>query len=147
MGGDPFKSLPEDSKFGLQRMLEMAKDDPFHYMEEDAKQRVQQARADLRCDVCKTVMEEVHSHVSKRPKSMQREYDILPLFEGACEGGKDLSVPNYFGVEPPPLPPVWTDRYRPKLNKKAKKYELKPFPKKGKKERDKWREKTATGQH
>ena len=32
---DPFAQLPEDSKFGLQRMLESARDDPFAYMDED----------------------------------------------------------------------------------------------------------------
>merc|ERR1712176_1638431 len=83
---DPFKSLPEDSKFGLQRMLEMARDDPLHYMEDDAKERIRQARQDLRCDVCRTVLEEVNVSVDKKPKSMRAEYDILPLAEGACDG-------------------------------------------------------------
>jgi len=143
---DPLKNLPEDSKLGLQRMLEMAKDDPMHYMEESAKQRVQQARADLRCDVCRAVLEELHSQVSKRPKSQRSESDILPFAEEVCDGGKDLSVPNYFGVEPPPLPPVWTDRVRPTLDKKSKQWVLKKFPKKAAKERRKWRELSATGQ-
>lgn len=142
---DPFKSLPEDSKFGLQRMLEMAKDDPLHYMEDDAKERIRQGRADLRCPVCRTVLEEMHASVAKRPKSMQREYDILPFAEGACEGGKDFSVPNYFGVEPPPLPPVWTDRVRTHLAKKSKRWVLRQFPKKAAKARRAWRELTVDG--
>merc|ERR1719491_2311565 len=110
-------------------MLEQARDDPLHYLEDDAKERVQEARAALRCDVCRMVLEEIHREVSKRPKSMQREYDILPFAESACQGGKDLSVPNYFGVEAPPLPPVWTDRYRPQLDKQTQFYKLKRFPK------------------
>lgn len=143
---NPFDKLPEDSKFGLQRMLEMAKDDPFHYMEDDAKARVTKARADLRCDVCRAVIEDIAEQVSKRPKSMQREYDILPLAEGACEGGRDLSVPNYFGVEPPPLPALWTDRHRQHLDKTSGKYRLKHFPKKAAKRRREWRALTVTGQ-
>merc|ERR1712232_1173685 len=142
---NPFEKLPEDSKLGLQRMLEMAKDDPFHYMEDDARQRVSKAKAELRCDVCRVVMEDLYDQVIKKPKSMQREYDILPLVDGACEGGKDLSVPNYFGVEPPPLPPLWTDRYRPQLSKKTKRYRLKRMPKKQAKLRQKWRALTPEG--
>eukprot|EP00404_Azadinium_spinosum_P059253 CAMPEP_0180703908 /NCGR_PEP_ID=MMETSP1038_2-20121128/6876_1 /TAXON_ID=632150 /ORGANISM="Azadinium spinosum, Strain 3D9" /LENGTH=453 /DNA_ID=CAMNT_0022735711 /DNA_START=1 /DNA_END=1358 /DNA_ORIENTATION=+ len=143
---DPMSALPEDSKFGLQRMLEMAKDDPLHYMEDDAKERIQhKSRSDLRCDVCRAVLDEVHQIVAKRPKSMRREYDILPFMEGACEGGKDLSVPNYFGVEPPPLPPVWTDRYRPRLEKKSGRWALRRFPKKAAKARRKWRELSKDG--
>lgn len=144
---DPFKNLPEDSKFGLQRMLELAKDDPLHYMEDDAKVRVHQARADLRCDVCRTVIDDVYSQVSKQPKSMRREYDILPLIESACEGGKDLSVPSYFGVEAPPLPPIWTDRVRPQLSKTTKRWALKKFPKRAAKARQTWRELTVGGKH
>jgi len=142
---NPFESLPSDSKFGLQRMLEMARDDPLHYMEDDAKLRIQQGQRDLRCDVCRAALEHAHSEVMKRPRSMQREYDILPFVEGACEGGKDTSVPAYFGVEPPPLPPLWTDKYRPKLDKKQNQYALKRFPKKAAKKRAKWRALTASG--
>lgn len=143
--GDPLENLPEDSKFGLQRLLEMAKDDPLHYMEDDAKERIVRGRAEIRCDVCRAVIEDVHRQVSKRPKSMQREYDILPFADGACEGGRDLSVPNYFGVEPPPLPPAWTDRYRPRVEKQTQRFRLKPFPKKAAKKRRQWRDLTATG--
>lgn len=142
---DPFENLPEDSKFGLQRLLEMAKDDPLHYMEDDAKQRIVRGRAEIQCDVCRAVIEDVHRQVSKRPKSMQREHDILPFADGACEGGKDLSVPNYFGIEPPPLPPAWTDRYRPRVDKKTQEFRLKPFPKKAAKKRQQWRNLTPTG--
>merc|ERR1719221_1029037 len=85
---DPFSNLPEDSKFGLQRMLEMARDDPLHYLEDDAKERIQKARSDLLCDVCRVVFDEVYQVVMKQPKSMRREYDILPHMEGVCEGGK-----------------------------------------------------------
>lgn len=144
---DPFKALPEDSKFGLQRMLEMARDDPLHYMEDSAKDRVQQARKDLRCDVCRAVLEEVNGIVAKRPKSMRAEYDILPIAEGACEGGKDLSVPSYFGVEAPPLPPVWTDRLRAHFAKKQKRWVLKQISKKAGKARKKWRDLTVDGRH
>lgn len=142
---DPMEALPADSKAGLQRLLEMAKDDPFHYMEDAAKQRVNEGRKDLRCDVCHAAIAQVHSEVMQRPESMRREYDILPFIDGACEGGRDLSVPAYFGVEPPPLPPTWTDLYRPKLNKKTGKYELKPFPKAAAKKRRKWRQLSETG--
>merc|ERR1719444_543367 len=90
---DIFKNLPEDSKLGIQRMLELAKDDPLHYMDKDAQERVHKARVDLRCSVCQTVIEYVYDRVSQQPKSMRREYDIIPFVEGACEGGKDLSVP------------------------------------------------------
>ena len=62
---NPFEGLPEDSKFGLQRMLEMAKDDPLHYMEEPAKLRIHAARKDLRCDVCHAILEDVHHQVLK----------------------------------------------------------------------------------
>lgn len=144
---DPFKSLPEDSKFGLQRMLEMARDDPLHYMEDDGKERIRVARQDLRCDVCRAVLEDVNAAVAKRPKTMQREFDILPFSEGACDGGKDLSVPSYFGVEPPPLPPVWTDSVRPHLSKKLKRWTLRPMSKKLGKERRKWRDLTVDGRH
>eukprot|EP00445_Apocalathium_hangoei_P024213 CAMPEP_0203926580 /NCGR_PEP_ID=MMETSP0359-20131031/66103_1 /ASSEMBLY_ACC=CAM_ASM_000338 /TAXON_ID=268821 /ORGANISM="Scrippsiella Hangoei, Strain SHTV-5" /LENGTH=481 /DNA_ID=CAMNT_0050855213 /DNA_START=1 /DNA_END=1446 /DNA_ORIENTATION=+ len=142
---DPFAALPEDSKFGLQRMLEMARDDPLHYMEDDAKERVRKARLELRCDVCRTVFEDVYSQVSSKPRALQREYDILPFMEGACEGGKDLSVPSYFGVEPPPLPPAWTDAVRPQLQKTPNAYALRPFGKKAAKKRSKWRKGTAEG--
>jgi hypothetical protein len=142
---NPFEKLPEDSKLGLQRMLEMAKDDPFHYMEDDAKARVLKAKIDLRCDVCRVVIEDLYDEVVKKPKSMQQEYDVLPMVEGACEGGKDLSVPNYFGVEPPPLPPLWTDRFRPHLTKKTGRYQLRRMPKKQAKQRKKWRSLTPDG--
>mmetsp|Transcript_18484 Transcript_18484/g.34365 ORF Transcript_18484/g.34365 Transcript_18484/m.34365 type:complete len:474 (-) Transcript_18484:83-1504(-) len=144
---NPLEKLPEDSKFGLSRMLEMAKDDPLHYMEEPAKERIVKAQKELRCDVCFAAVEQVHSELVKRPKSMQREYDILPFADGACEGGKDLSVPAYFGIDPPPLPPLWTDRYRPKLDKKSNKYILKPISKKAGKKRQKWRALTVGGKH
>merc|ERR1712107_280407 len=55
------------------------------------------------------------------------------------------SVPAYFGVEPPPLPPPWTALHRPVLDTKAQKYRLKPFSKKAGKARQKWRELTKTG--
>nr|ABI14317.1 unknown [Pfiesteria piscicida] len=144
---DPFSALPEDSKFGLQRMLELARDDPLHYLEHDAKERIRQARADLRCEVCYTMLEEVYREVAKRPKTLRREYDILPFVEGVCDGGKDLSVPSYFGVEPPPLPPVWSDIVRPQLNKKSMKYRLRPFSKKAGKTRKEWRHSTRSGKH
>lgn len=144
---DPFSSLPEDSKFGLQRMLEMARDDPLHYMEDDAKERVQKARAELRCEVCRVALEEAHGEVMKRPKSMRSESDILSIVEGACSGGADLSVPSYFGVEPPPLPPVWTDSIRPQVQKKSGRYTLKPYAKKAGKERRKWRQMNKEGKH
>merc|ERR1712070_2337 len=83
----------------------------------------------------------------KRPKSMRAEFDILPFAEAACEGGQDLSVPAYFGVEPPPLPPAWTDKHRPRLDKKSNQYRLKRFPKKAAKKRAKWRELTAEGKN
>lgn len=142
---NPFSKLPKDSMAGLQRMLEMAKDDPLHYMEEPAKVRIQQGQKELRCDVCRAALEQVHDDVMKRPKSMRREYDILPFADAACEGGKDVSVPAYFGVDPPPLPPAWTDKYRPKFDKKLNQYRLKRFPKKAAKKRGKWREQTASG--
>lgn len=136
---DPMSSLPEDSKFGLQRMLEMARDDPLHYMEDDAKARVLQGRSDLRCGVCLETVRYVHDLVAKRPKSMRAELDILAFSESVCEGPKDLSVPSYFGIEPPPLPPVWTDVVRPHLDKASKRWVLKPYGKKAGKKRRKWR--------
>merc|ERR1712100_427303 len=139
MDDDPFSKLPKDSMAGLQRMLEMAKDDPLHYLEDDAKERIIRGQKELRCDVCRAALEQVQSDVLSRPKSMRREYDILPILDAACDGGQDKSVPAYFGVEPPPLPPVWTDVYRPKLDKESQQYRLKPFPKKKAKKRAKWR--------
>ena len=136
---DPMSSLPEDSKFGIQRMLEMARDDPLHYMDEATKDRVRTARADLRCDVCNKVLEETMSEVMPKPKSMRSEHDILSILESACDGGPDLSIPNYFGVEPPPLPAEWTDRWRPRLDKKSNQYVLKAAPKKSRHKRNKWR--------
>jgi len=143
---DPFSKLPKDSMQGLQRMLEMAKDDPLAMMEDSAKVTIKKGQKDLRCDACKAALEQVRDDVLARPKSMRSEFDILPFAEAACEGGKDLSVPGYFGVEPPPLPPLWTDKYRPKLDKKTNLYTLKRFPKKAQKKRLKWRELTPTGQ-
>eukprot|EP00931_Biecheleriopsis_adriatica_P081568 TRINITY_DN54916_c0_g1_i1.p1 TRINITY_DN54916_c0_g1~~TRINITY_DN54916_c0_g1_i1.p1 ORF type:complete len:449 (-),score=118.01 TRINITY_DN54916_c0_g1_i1:53-1399(-) len=143
---DPMSALPEDSKFGIQRMLEMARDDPLHYLDDDAKDRIRKARSDLRCSVCHRVLSEAHAQVAKRPKSLQSEHDLLTVLETSCEGGKDLSVPSYFGVEPPPLPPEWTDHWRPKLDKKSGRYVLKPFPKKAGKVRQKWRKQAANGQ-
>eukprot|EP00747_Dinoflagellata_sp_TGD_P209999 gnl/TRDRNA2_/TRDRNA2_83345_c0_seq1.p1 gnl/TRDRNA2_/TRDRNA2_83345_c0~~gnl/TRDRNA2_/TRDRNA2_83345_c0_seq1.p1 ORF type:complete len:439 (-),score=117.97 gnl/TRDRNA2_/TRDRNA2_83345_c0_seq1:77-1267(-) len=142
---DPFSNLPEDSKYGLQRMLELARDDPFHYMEESAKNKVLKGQKDLRCDVCRVALGDAYERVSKLPKSMRHEDDMLPIVESVCTGGKDLSVPNYFGVEPPPLPPVWTDRYRPHIDKDTGLYKLKKFPKKAAKKRKQWREASATG--
>jgi len=142
---DMFKNLPEDSKFGIQRMLELAKDDPLHYMDSDAQERVHKARVDLRCSVCQTVLEHVHGRVSQQPKSMRREYDIMPFVEGVCEGGKDFSVPNYFGVEPPPLPALWTDLVRPRFSKKSKRWNVAKFPPKAAKERQKWRKLSEVG--
>lgn len=144
MKEDPLSSLPEDSKFGIQRMLEMARDDPFHYMDDEAKLRVQKARTDLRCGVCRRVLQESFDVVSSKPRSMQSEHDILAVLERMCEGGPDLSIPSYFGVDPPPLPPDWTDRWRPKLDK-AGRYSLRPWPKKGKKARQAWRKQSADG--
>jgi len=141
---DPMSSLPEDSKFGIQRMLEMARDDPLHYMDEEAQERVHKARSDLRCSVCSTVLEEAFNVVGKRPKSLQSEHDVLTVMEGMCSGGPDLSIPNYFGVDPPPLPAVWTDRWRPKFDKKVGHYTLKPFGK-GAKARQKWRKLSEEG--
>lgn len=143
---DPMSALPEDSKLGLQRMLEMARDDPLHYMEDDAKARIEKARKDLQCDVCHAVLQDAYSEISKQPKSLRSEHDILALVEKGCEGGPDRSVPSYFGVEPPPLPPLWTDRLRPKLEKEQNLYKLGPFPKKAAKKRNKWRKISATGQ-
>lgn len=143
---NPLDSIPEDSQAGLTRMLEIARDDPLHYFEDSARQRIRKAQAELRCDVCRAAIESVHMEVANRPKSRRREHDILPLMEGACDGGPDLSLPNYFGVEPPPLPPSWTDRYRPQLKKKTGRYGLGRFSKKAAKARRKWRELTATGQ-
>jgi len=142
---DMFKNLPEDSKLGIQRMLELAKDDPLHYMDSGAQERVHKARVDLRCSVCQTVLGHVHGRVSQQPKSMRREYDIMPFVEGVCEGGKDLSVPNYFGVEPPPLPALWTDHVRPRFSKKNKRWDLGKFPRKAAKERQKWRKLSEVG--
>ena len=141
---DPMSSLPEDSKFGIQRMLEMARDDPLHYMDEEAQERVHKARSDLRCSVCGTVLEEAFNMVAKRPKSLQSEHDVLTVMEGMCSGGPDLSIPNYFGVDPPPLAAVWTDRWRPKFDKKVGHYTLKPFGK-GAKARQKWRKLSEEG--
>lgn len=141
---DPLKALPESSKLGLQQMLEAAKNDPLQYMDDEAKQRIQQARTDLRCEVCRVVFDEVHNDVLKRPKAMQREHDILPFMEAACTGGEDLSLPNYFGIEPPPLPPLWTDKYRPHFAKKTKHFVLRKF-KKGADARKKWRTLTKDG--
>ena len=136
---DPMQSLPDDSKFGIQRLLEMARDDPLHYMDEATKARVRTARTDLRCDVCRRVLEETASEVIPKPKSLRSEHDILVAMEGICVGGPDLSIPNYFGIEPPPLPAEWTDRWRPKLDKKSGRYVLKASSKKVKQRRDKWR--------
>lgn len=144
---DPFSKLPKDSMAGLQRMLEMAKDDPLHYMEDDEKARIQKGAKDLQCDVCRVALQQVHDEVQQRPKSMRAESDILLSLDSACQGGKDLSVPSYFGVEPPPLPPLWTDKHRPKLDKNLNRYTLKRFPKKAAKLRRKWRELTPSGQH
>lgn len=143
---NPFKNLPKDSMAGMQRMLEMSRDDPLGFMEESAKLRIQQGQKDLRCGVCRAALEQVHEDVAKRPKSMRAEFDILPFAETMCEGGKDLSVPGYFGIEPPPLPPLWTDKYRAKLNKKSNKFQLKSFPKKAAKKRRAWRKLTPEGQ-
>ena len=139
---DPMSSLPEDSKFGIQRMLEMARDDPLHYMDEEGKERVQKARRDLRCEVCSTLLEEASKGLSERPKSLQGEHEILMTMEKLCEGGPDLSIPSYFGVEPPALPPEWTDRWRPRLAKTGL-YTLKPFQKA--KKRQKWRKLAMEG--
>ncbi|CAL1132968.1 unnamed protein product [Cladocopium goreaui] len=141
---DPMSSLPEDSKFGIQRMLEMARDDPLHYMDEEAQERVHKARGDLRCPVCSKVLEEAFNVLSTRPKSLQSEHDILTVMEKMCTGGPDLSMPSYFGVEPPPLAAEWTDRWRPKLDKKSGRYSLKPFGK-GAKGRQKWRKLSEEG--
>ncbi|CAK0844309.1 unnamed protein product [Prorocentrum cordatum] len=144
---DPFAGLPQESQLGLQQLLQQARDDPMAMMDEEAKRKVNKARVDLRCDVCRAVLGEVHQEVQKRPKTMRSETDMLPLFEGACEGGKDLSVPAYFGIEPPPLAPVWTDRVRPYLTKKTKRWTLRPFPSEvAAQERRAWRKKAATGQ-
>merc|ERR1719433_1874155 len=62
---DMFKDLPPDSKLGLQRMLESARDDPLTYLDDDAKARVVQGRADLRCPVCRELFEDVHRQVAK----------------------------------------------------------------------------------
>mmetsp|Transcript_39260 Transcript_39260/g.92431 ORF Transcript_39260/g.92431 Transcript_39260/m.92431 type:complete len:469 (+) Transcript_39260:110-1516(+) len=142
---DPFAQLPDDSKFGLQRMLEMARDDPLAMMDEERKQQVHENRAELRCSVCAAVLEDVRAQVLGKPKSMRREYDILPLVEAACDGGPDLSVPPYFGVEPLPLPPEWTDRLRPGKLKDGKGLTLKPMRKKAAKKRRQWRELARTG--
>mmetsp|Transcript_1237 Transcript_1237/g.2823 ORF Transcript_1237/g.2823 Transcript_1237/m.2823 type:complete len:436 (+) Transcript_1237:63-1370(+) len=136
---DPMRSLPDDSKFGIQRLLEMARDDPLHYLDDATKARIRTARADLRCDVCRRVLEETVSEVIPKPKSLRSESDILSILEGICAGGPDLSIPKYFGVEPPPLPPDWTDRWRPKLDKQLNRYVLKPAPKKRRQKREKWR--------
>lgn len=143
---DPISTLPEDSKFGLQRMLEMARDDPLHYLDSAMKSRTQQARLDLRCEVCRVAVGDVYEQVVQRPKNQQTEADILSIAERSCEGGRDLSVPSYFGVEPPPLPPMWTDRVRPYLNSKTGQYSLKPFgPKASILSRKKWRSLSKDG--
>merc|ERR1740121_2281611 len=116
-------------------------------MDEEVKKKVNKARADLRCDVCRAVLGEVHQEVQKKPRTMRSETDMLPLFEGACEGGKDLSVPAYFGIEPPPLAPVWTDQVSPHLTKKTKRWVLRPFSsKKAAKKRQAWRRKATAGE-
>lgn len=85
----------------------------------------------------------MHDIASKRPRGLRREHDLLKLFEAGCDGGRDLSVPTYFGVEPPPLPPAWTDRYRPRL--REKRYALKPAAKKAARARAQWRALAAEG--
>mmetsp|Transcript_61969 Transcript_61969/g.135522 ORF Transcript_61969/g.135522 Transcript_61969/m.135522 type:complete len:469 (-) Transcript_61969:19-1425(-) len=144
---DPLSSLPEDSRLGLQRMLEMARDDPLQYMDEDAQQRIGQGRSELKCDVCLIVLEDVERELASRPRSMQSETDILPMLEGVCEGDKDLSVPSYFGVEPPRLPALWADSVRPIQDKKTGRFSLGPFGKKAAKARRKWRQSLAAGDH
>ncbi|CAK9077108.1 unnamed protein product [Durusdinium trenchii] len=116
---DPMSSLPEDSKLGIQRMLEMARDDPLHYLEDDAKERVQKARHDLRCSVCGTILQDAFQTLKARPKSLQSEHEILTIMEKICEGGADRSLPSYFGIDPPPLPPRWTDHWRPVRTEKG----------------------------
>jgi len=147
MKDDPMASLPEDSKLGLQRMLEMAADDPLHYVEDDSRIRILKAQKELHCDVCKAVFEDAHLQTMARASTLRSEHDILSILEGACAGGQDTSIPAYFGVQPPPLPPVWTDRWRPTIDKKSKLYRLKVFPKKAAKKRQAWRELTTTGRH
>jgi len=144
---DPMSQLPEDSKLGLQRMLEMAVDDPLHYIEDDARKRILKAQKELHCDVCRVVLEDAHVQTMQKASSLRSEHDILGILDGACAGGKDKSIPAYFGVEPPPLPPVWTDRWRPTLDKTSKLYRLKAFPSKAAKRRRAWRELTLTGRH
>ena len=137
---DLMSSLPEDSKFGLQRMLELARDDPLHYMEDDAKERVRQGVVDLRCAVCNVVLQEAFQSLRERPKSLQSEHEMLNSMEKSCEGGPDLSIPSYFGIEPPRLPPTWTDRYRP--SKKEGRYVLRPYKSS---KRQKWRRLALNG--
>ena len=137
---DPMSSLPEDSKFGLQRMLELARDDPLHYMEDDAKERVRRGRSELRCAVCNIVLQEAFATLTAQPRGLQSEHDILNSMEKSCDGGPDVSIPSYFGVDPPSLPPTWTDRWRPTL--KMGRYALRPFKSS---KRQKWRRLAASG--
>ena len=139
---DPMSSLPEDSKLGIQRMLEMARDDPLHYLEDDAKERVQKARHDLRCSVCGTILQDAFQTLKARPKSLQSEHEILTIMEKICEGGADRSLPSYFGIDPPPLPPRWTDHWRPVRTEKG--FVLKGW-KKGAAKRQKWRKLAEEG--
>jgi len=143
---DPLASLPDENRFGFQRLLEEAKQDPLGMLDHSAQQRIQEGRTELHCSVCAALLEHIRQEVLKRPKSLRREYDILPLVEAGCEGGPDLSVPAYFGVEPNPLPPEWTDRYRPKRLKDGGMLTLDTIRKKAAKKRQRWRDLSRTGQ-
>lgn len=129
----------------MQQMLEFARDNPLHLMNDSEKQRVMKGRHELRCGVCHAIFETVHSQVSARSKTERREHDILHLFEDICEGEPDLSVPNYFNVEPPRLPPQWTDVYRPFLNRDTKRHHLRGIPKAAAKKRQEWRANVRMG--
>lgn len=121
---DPFSSLPGDSKLGLQRMLEMARDDPLHYMDEDAKARVQKARRELRCDVCRVLLQEtrlacctrmLHTHAAAM--SMWSLCEATPI---ACRvrptaRSAQAAVLGSPHQSPPPRPPRRCTTLRPSV--------------------------------
>ena len=117
-----------DADGSISRMLRDEQDDPSSMMSPVDKARFYKASAALECMICKAVVATV---MQTQPKYvLQSESELIPIIEKICIGPDDTSVPVLLGIAPPPLPPLWTDKYYIEERKEDNQWYLKTrYPK------------------
>jgi hypothetical protein len=125
-------------------MLLQEQNNPSSMMTPSNKIRFNSASTSLLCPVCNALVEHV---METEPKYiLQSEAELIIKLEQLCIGPKDTSVPVLLGIAPPPLPPLWTDKYFivEKKNKKMWSLEHRILKKKNQKKKKKNEKKKNT---